>query len=118
SGVGGLGAFVGRGVAGTRPRRPPRRARLARLALLACLLPSLLLGPGCTRRYYRQQADKEVGHILSHKGDDPRWSLEDCQVIPPDQSRFADPSNPDRPPMPPHDPAAHDTAPHTHKPYP
>src|SRR4051794_2080355 len=100
-------------------RRPPlRRVRWLRLALLGCLLPSLLLpGPGCTRRYFREQADKDVGHILSSKGDDPRWSLEDYQVIPPDQARFADPSAPDKPPMPPDAPAAKAYSPNPQKPY-
>jgi outer membrane protein TolC len=92
-----------------------RRVRWPRLALLGCLLPALLLS-SCTRRYYRKEADQDVGHVLSSK-DDPRWSLEDYQVIPHDQSRFADPSDPDHPPMPPDDPAAKATAPNPQKPY-
>src|SRR5262245_51124920 len=92
------------------------RPRWVRLILVGWLLPSLLAGPGCTRRFYHEQADKDVAHLLSTKGNDPRWSLEDYQVVPDDRARFADPSHPDYPPMPPDDPAAKAYSPNPQKP--
>src|SRR5207244_4315918 len=42
--------------------------------------------------------------------------VENFHVYPDPRARFADPTNPDRPPMPPDDPAAWDLSPHPQKP--
>lgn len=86
--------------------------------LLAWLLiPCLLLqGTGCTRRFFRGDADKQVDRIL-HQKDDPLWSLEGWHVYPNPIARFGDTTNPDRPPMPPDDPAARDLSPNPQHPY-
>ena len=61
---------------------------------------------GCTRMFYRKQADREVDAILREKDVFPAWKIENMQVYPDARARFADPTKPDRPPMPPDDPAA------------
>jgi outer membrane protein TolC len=63
--------------------------------------------PGCTRNFYRTQADSEVSytvHQLSSLSGNP---LEYFNVYTDPRSRLFDSLNPDRPPMPPDDPAAH-----------
>jgi hypothetical protein len=83
------------------------------------LLSSLVLFPGvvgCTRSFYRKCADREVADILKEKDQFPAWRLEQFHVYPDPRARFADPTNPDRPPMPPDDPAAWDLSPHPQQP--
>jgi hypothetical protein len=82
------------------------------------LLATLGLGvAGCTRYFYRNAADKEVNDILAEKNRYPAWwKIEQFHVYPDPRARFADPSNPDRPPMPPDDPASWDLAPHPQHP--
>src|SRR5262249_37327152 len=97
------------------------RQRLGRTTRLVAwlLIPVMAVGPGCTRKHYREQADKQVGQILEHKSDDPRWNLPAYHVYPappPHPARFGDITNPDRPPMPPDDPAAHDYSPNPQHP--
>lgn len=78
---------------------------------------SCLVGPGgCTRSFYRKRADKEVSTVLAEKNRYPQWSIEQYHVYPDPMARFADPTDPDRPPIPPDDPAAWDLSPHPQKP--
>jgi hypothetical protein len=75
------------------------------LLSLACLMPC-----GCTRRYWRHQADGVTYGILTEKTQIPEWSMPKMQIRPMDpRSRFGDPYSPDRPPLPPDDPVAHQT---------
>ncbi|HEY7328958.1 MAG TPA: hypothetical protein VH592_15045 [Gemmataceae bacterium] len=71
---------------------------------------------GCTRRFFRRRADAEVDEILCEKDKYPQWKINDYYVYPHPLSRFADPTEPDRPPMPPDDPAAWDMSPHPQRP--
>ena len=72
---------------------------------LALFLTAILIVPaGCTRRFYRQQADKQVEEVLTEKDRDP-WKIEQWHVYPDPLARFGDPNNPDKPPMPFDDPA-------------
>jgi hypothetical protein len=95
----------------------PWRRRLVKSALVSALLPVLAtsLG-GCTRRFYRERADKEVDAVLAEKDKYPDWKLEHAHVYPNPRARFADPTNPDRPLMPPDDPPAYDLSPNPQKP--
>ena len=52
-------------------------------------------------------ADRETYDILAEKTADPRWSAPRVNVVPQRSSRFSDPFDPDRPPLPPDDPVAH-----------
>ena len=71
---------------------------------------------GCTRHYFRKDTDKEVSQILADKDKYPAWHLEQYHPYPHPLSRFADPTDPDHPPMPPDDPAARDLSPTPQKP--
>jgi hypothetical protein len=89
------------------------------IAWLACAL--LIAGvlaalPGCTRRFYRLRADKEVDAALAEKDKYPAWKIDAYHAYPDPRARFADPTDPDHPPMPPDDPAAWDLSPHPQKP--
>jgi len=78
------------------------------LVLLIMLLSVLTGIAGCSRSHYRLQADAESYKLVAQKESDPRWVLQDYTIEPSDESRFFDPYSPDRPPMPPDDPAAHE----------
>jgi hypothetical protein len=71
---------------------------------------------GCTRHFFRQRADEEVDATLAEKDKYADWKIEQFHVYPDPRARFADCSNPDRPPMPPDDPAARDLSPNPQKP--
>lgn len=71
---------------------------------------------GCTRSYYRKAADEEVSEVLAQKDKFPAWQIENWHVYADPRARFADNSNPDRPPMPPDDPASYDMAPNPQRP--
>jgi len=68
--------------------------------LLAC-------AAGCGRAWYRLDADQETYAAVTEKLNDPRWRLPPDGLDRPPASRLFDPGNPDRPPLPPDDPAAH-----------
>jgi hypothetical protein len=87
-----------------------------RRAILALLAVSAVVPTGCTRRFYRHQADHEVESVLGEKDVYPAWSIEQFHVYPDPRARFADPTNPDRPPKPPDDPAAQCLSPNPQKP--
>jgi hypothetical protein len=83
-------------------RSPPH------LVLIAC---ALALAAGCTRSFYRNRADTEVGQILAQKDKYPTWAIQNWHVYPDPRARFATTDNPDRPAKPPDDPAAYDLSP-------
>jgi len=91
---------------------------LFRGSLLMCILLGGLgtAGSGCTRPFYRKRADAEVNQVLAEKDRYPNWAIEQFHVYPDPRARFADPMDPDHPPMPPDDPAAWDMSPHPQKP--
>jgi len=76
-------------------------------AALALVLALLVLGNGCTRRYFRNCADKEVSAVLAEKDRFAFWKIENYHVYPDPRARFADPTDPDHPPKPPDDPSAY-----------
>ena len=75
--------------------------------MLACYLALTLLIAGCSRRFYRRQADAEANCLTTQKalaaGSDPQQFR--IEVDP--RSRMFDGANPDSPPMPPDDPTSH-----------
>ncbi len=107
-------------------RRRPSSPRLQ--ALLSLWRPvfrwSLAAGlvvhtSGCTRSYYRKEADKEVSEVLAQKDKYPAWAIENWHVYPDPRARFNDQGplgNPDHPPKPPDDPAAYALSPNPQKP--
>ena len=94
--------------------RSPRSLRFK--ICIYVLLASLTTQSGCTRKFYRNQADKEVDCILTEKNVHDAWRIDGSYHLPPDADGFADPSCPDRPPMPPDDPATKKLSPNPQKP--
>jgi hypothetical protein len=76
----------------------------------------LVQDAGCSRWFYRKRADNEVAEVLAQKDKYPAWKIDNWHVYPDPRSRFADPSDPDHPPMPPDDPAAYNLSPNPQKP--
>ena len=74
---------------------------------LLLLLLALIVG-GCSRSYYRKQADKEVYGAVQEKNQDDRRKLKAFNVDPPKESRLHDATNRDKPPPPPDDPKSHE----------
>jgi hypothetical protein len=87
-------------------RNPRRRSAILDACVLAAVFV-LLAGGGCTRRHYRNLADAEAATLWGG------FTRETAQPpIPPTiyvrpESRMFDPTNPDKPPMPPDDPISH-----------
>ena len=77
------------------------RMGLVVLAVIACAWPS-----GCSRQRYRLQADRDVYEIVAGKSFDPRWALPQYTIEMDSRSRYFDPYDPDRQPMPVDDPAS------------
>ena len=91
--------------------RPP-------FVLCLLLVGFWLSASGCTRPFFRKQADKEVDAVLAEKDRYQTWRIDQYHVYPDPRARFADPTNADCPPMPPDDPAAWELSPHPQKPTP
>jgi len=87
-----------------RTRQPGGHSSPAWAGVLGLLV---LVVAGCSRAYYRRQADNEVYALVDQAADDPRWPLEDYTIQPDFRSRMFDPNSPDCPPMPPDDPESH-----------
>ena len=66
---------------------------------------ALLLSQGCSRRYYRLQADREAEQLVSERVE-PDFRLSDRPVAAASHSRMADLADPDCGPLPPDDPSA------------
>ena len=78
--------------------RPPRWIQFAALAVL-------LLLPGCSRKYYRLQADRDADQLVSERVE-AEFRLADRPVAAASHSRMADLADPDCGPLPPDDPSA------------
>lgn len=74
------------------------------------------LSAGCTRKFFRNCADDDVTGVLTQKNVFPDWKIENWHVYPDPRARFADLSNPDRPPYPPDDYAAYRLSPNPQSP--
>lgn len=76
-----------------------------RVVLTLAALLSMGIG-GCTRRFFRDRADKEVTNLLASKDHHEDWKIEFWRPYPDPKARFASPGNQDLPAMPEDDPAA------------
>ena len=90
-----------------RGTKPSRRRTRRRLAAVCCAALLGLAHTGCSRPFWRKQADMDVYQAEMERFTDPRWSLPRLNVTPDPESRFFDPHDPDCAPLPPDDPAAH-----------
>ena len=91
---------------------PARPARVLGL-LLAGLFVS---APGCSRKFYRERADRDVAGVITQKNVFADWRVQNWHAYPDPRARFADPSRPDRPPYPPDDYAARALSPNPQRP--
>jgi outer membrane protein TolC len=73
---------------------------------LVCLAFLLILG-GCQRDWYRRDADRETYATEQQHTDESAWPVSFTSITPPPASRLFDRFDPDFPPIPPDDPAAH-----------
>ena len=73
---------------------------------LALSLFAMVFSCGCSRVFYREQADRQVYDLVEEKSIDARWQAHDFSIIPDVRSRFYDATDPDSPPLPPDDPTA------------
>ena len=71
------------------------------------LLAFIVVANGCSRAKYRIQADREAYDVIAERNADPRWCATDFGIDMDRRSRFYDPYNPDRSPMPADDPTSH-----------
>ncbi len=80
----------------SRDRRSP--SSVVETLHAECLL--LAAAPGCSRQFWRRQADMDVYDAEAEKLMDSRWALPRVDVTPDPRSRFFDPYDPDKPPLP------------------
>jgi len=77
--------------------------RACALVVLLCVVAA----PGCTRRFWRLQADDQTYDLVAEKAVGPGWNLPLQRIYREPGSRLFDPTNPDHPAMPPDDPTSH-----------
>lgn len=82
---------------------PPHRPVL----LLAAALALAAGSTGCTRAFYRRQADIDAYSLIREKANHPHWRLANYTVSVDPRSRMYDPYAIDCPPIPPDDPTSH-----------
>jgi hypothetical protein len=78
-----------------------------RVAAAIVLFAAMICFSGCTRAYYRKQADAEVNCITDHKAVAVGSLPGEFRIDVDPRSRMYDPDDPDCPPMPPDDPISH-----------
>ncbi len=89
--------------------RQPRRRLFRNCMLLGLGLVSLTSsGTGCTRQAYRAKTNNEVYYLIDQKiAESCERPVAPYRIEVDPRSRFFDPFNPDRPPMPEDDPQSH-----------
>lgn len=92
-------------VAGTCPIR---LRRLISCGIIGAAAALAVGESGCSRTYYRHDADEQAKLLISQKQCDPRWSLPQQSVYGDPHSRYYDPNDPDHAPVPPDDPTSHE----------
>ncbi|HEV8059433.1 MAG TPA: hypothetical protein VGP68_06155 [Gemmataceae bacterium] len=97
--------------AGKKPLIRARLSKWRRLFHVTMAAGLFVQASGCTRNYFRQDADKEVSEVLAEKDKYPDWPIDNWHIYPDPRARFADNTDPDHPPKPPDDPASYDMAP-------
>jgi hypothetical protein len=90
--------------------------RAKRVLVAMAIAATFSTGVSGCRQFARRSADKEVAEVLGEKDRNPDWKIENYHVYADPRARFSDPTNPDRPPMPPDDPAAFCMSPNPQKP--
>lgn len=70
----------------------------------------VVLAAGCSRSWYREQADHEAAELVAEKtlAANTPLDADPFSIRPGADSRLHDPTDPDQPPLPPDDPTSHD----------
>src|SRR5512144_449373 len=84
------------------PGTDSRRSVAARWLMLMALLAAGL-STGCTRAFYRRQADIDAYSLIREKANHPHWELANYTISVDPRSRMYDPYAIDCPPIPPDD---------------
>ena len=85
------------------------KAASAIYPMVVLLVSVLVFGVGCSRTdrtENRLEADREAYDVIAERNDDSRWRTDDYSIEIDSRSRYFDPCDPDRPPMPQDDPAS------------
>ena len=82
------------------------RIAAAARAMPVLLVSVVLAASGCSRTEHRLQADREAYDVIAERNVDSRWREADYSIEIDPRSRYFDPCDPDRPPMPQDDPAS------------
>ncbi len=85
-----------------------RKKFQAQLSLMLLGVAGLTSLSGCSRQFWRKQADRDAYTAIGEKINDPHWSVPRVDLTPDPRSRFYDPWDPDKRPLPPDDPTAHE----------
>ena len=83
-----------------------KRKGILSIPVVVCALALIVLLPGCSRRFWRNQAERDTYNVISQKLNNPHWQLPRINLNPDPRSRFYDPYDPDEAPLPPTDAAA------------
>lgn len=78
------------------------------IAAAMLFIAAMICLSGCTRAYYRKQADAEVNCIIDAKSTAVGTAPGTFRIDVDPRSRMFDPDDPDCPPMPPDDPVSHE----------
>ena len=73
---------------------------------LIAVLSVILMLPGCSRTKYRIDADRDAYSMISEREGGEPWAAETYTIEQDPRSRYFDPNDPDKPPMPIDDPAS------------
>ena len=77
-------------------------------AMPVLLVYVVITAGGCSHTGHRLEADREAYGVIEERNVDPRWHAADHGIEIDPRSRYFDPHDPDRPPIPKDDPASHD----------
>jgi len=91
-------------------RKWPYRMTAATGVMAVLLVSVLIAASGCrrTRSEHRLEADREAYNTIAERNVDSRWHAPNTSIEIDPRSRYFDPYDPDRPPMPQDDPASHE----------
>ncbi|MFN5908137.1 MAG: hypothetical protein ACK5A3_18965, partial [Planctomyces sp.] len=88
-----------------------RKKFQAQLSLMLLGVAGLTSLSGCSRQFWRKQADRDAYTAIGEKINDPHWSVPRVDLTPDPRSRFYETGGTDKPPLPPAVPAAHELMP-------
>ena len=86
---------------------PATERAIGRATIIFCAMLASVHHTGCSLRHYREDADAEAYSVVAEKSNDPRWDQPGYTIEMDPRSRYFEPYDQDRQPMPPDDPAAH-----------